>query len=44
MITIAERFNFPPSEIKALKMSELWFWYEAAVDLYEKERAALEDK
>jgi hypothetical protein len=40
LIVVAERFKWPPSEIKIFELEELVFWYRSAAALYENEEKA----
>lgn len=37
-ISVADRFSFSATEVMAMPLSELSFWYEAAVELYRQDK------
>lgn len=42
MGTVADRFGFPPSEIAAMSVRDLKWWYEIAMDFYRRDAEVLQ--
>lgn len=44
ILTVADRFSFRSFEIWNMSISELWFWYDGAIDLYKADKEAVDGK
>ena len=42
MGTVADRFGFPPSEIAALPLRDLRWWYDIAVEFYRRDAEVIQ--